>query len=84
VSSFVMAALLLIQLSEMIDDESWRARRLMGWSGVLIQSGYLGSLFDLSDVHVMGHVTARGPLCRYLSHIRGADLARLRPRLIRG
>ena len=26
----------------------------------------MGSLFELSDVHVMGHVTARGPSCRYL------------------
>ena len=37
-SPFATAALLLIQLSEMIDDESWRVRRLMGWSGVLIRS----------------------------------------------
>ena len=26
----------------------------------------MGSLFELSDVHVMDHVTVRGPLCRYL------------------
>ena len=24
----------------------------------------MGSLFKLSDVHVIGHVTARGPFCR--------------------
>ena len=30
------------------------------------RGGYLGSLFDLSDVHVIDHVTARGPSCRYL------------------
>ena len=26
----------------------------------------LGSLFELGDVHGTGHVTARGPSCRYL------------------
>jgi hypothetical protein len=30
---------LLIQLSEMIDDERWRARRQVGWSGVLVHEG---------------------------------------------
>jgi hypothetical protein len=25
------------------------------------RGGYLGSLFELSDVHVIGHVIARGP-----------------------
>ena len=30
------------------------------------RGGTWGSLFDLSDVHVMGHVTARGPSCRCL------------------
>ena len=33
--------------------------------GCVSRGGYLGSLFELSDVHVIGHVTARGPSCRY-------------------
>ena len=33
---------------------------------MLVGGGTWGSLFELGDVHVMGHVTARGPSCRYL------------------
>ena len=31
-----------------------------------VGGGDLGSLFEIGDVHVIGHVTARGPSCRYL------------------
>ena len=41
------------------------ARAHRAWGGVLVGGGgtwaVLGSLFELSDVHVIGHVTARGP-----------------------
>ena len=30
------------------------------------RGGFLGSLFKLSDVYVIGHVTAHGLSCRYL------------------
>ena len=30
------------------------------------RGGNLGSLLELGDVHVIDHVEARGPLCRYL------------------
>ena len=32
----------------------------------MLVGGYLGSLFELDDVHVTGHVTAHGPSCKYL------------------
>ena len=40
-----------------------------GRDKVLVGGGYLGSvgsLSDLSDVHVIGHVTPHRPPCRYL------------------
>src|ERR1700722_7256262 len=33
----------------------------------LLVGGYLGSLFKLSDVHVIDYVIARGLSCRYLT-----------------
>jgi hypothetical protein len=35
-------------------------------SYLLVGRGYLGSLFELADMHVTDHVTERGPHCRYL------------------
>ena len=34
---------------------------------MLLGGGYLGSLFKLSDVHVIGYVIARGPCVNALS-----------------
>ena len=50
-------------LAEVLRAERYSVDRMLVGGGHL---GSIGSLFELGDAHGTGHVTARGPSCRYL------------------